>query len=191
MTAYDINEWNDNILPTITNFTGVFPTKENEILLSETTIETFRLGGIKIGDKLTLNVKTYDGSIQEEFTVVGTYIYYTFQIKEAKGIDEIIISELGLQDKGQVMIVDAEGGTSQYAGVFLAVLICLVISLCSYLCIYNIMNISFVNDVHFWGNIKTIGTDNKQLKYIANYETNYFVLRGLPVGLLIGAFVAA
>lgn len=242
LTAYDINEWNNNILPTITNFTGVFPSKENGILLSETAIETFRLDGIKIGDKLTLNVKTHDGSIQEEFTVVGTYkdfvksslrniksisgnvlaasleaenytmypacncivseqlanklvsedhIYYTFQIKEAKGIDEIIISELGLQDKGQVMIVDAEGGTSQYAGVFLAVLICLVISLCSYLCIYNIMNISFVNDVHFWGNIKTIGTDNKQLKYIANYETNYFVLRGLPVGLLIGAFVAA
>jgi putative ABC transport system permease protein len=52
------------------------------------------------------------------------------------------------------------------------------------------MNISFVNDVHFWGNIKAIGADNIQLKYIANYETNYFVLRGLPIGLLIGAFVA-
>ena len=73
LTAYDIKEWNNNILPTITNFTGVFPSQENEILLSETTIETFRLDGIKIGDKLTLNVKTYDGSIQEEFTVVGTY----------------------------------------------------------------------------------------------------------------------
>ena len=241
LTAYDRKEWNNNILPTITNFTGVLPSQENEILLSETAIETFRLGGIKIGDKLTLNVKTHSGSIQNDFIVVGIYkdfvksslrnvksisgnvlaasleaenytmyptcncivseqlanklvseddIYYTFQIKETKSIDKVIMSKLGLQEKGQIMIIDSEGRTGQYIGFFLAVGICLIISLCSYLCIYNIMNISFVSDIHFWGNMKTIGTDNKQLKYIANYETNYFVLRGLPVGLLIGVFAS-
>ncbi len=114
-------------------------------------------------------------------------IYTTFQISDGDNIDILIAYALGLNNTDNIMIVKDTNNNGGYIGIVLAIVICVVICLCGYLCIYNIMSIALIKDIHFWGNLKAIGTSGKQLRYIADYETCYFVFRSLPIGLLIGA----
>lgn len=113
-------------------------------------------------------------------------IYVTFQIDQGENIAELIQDRLGLESTDNIMITQTADQTGQYLGILLAVAICLIVCICGYLCIYNIMNISLLKDIHFWGNMKAIGIGKKQLRYISDYQTNYFVLRSVPVGIVVG-----
>lgn len=114
-------------------------------------------------------------------------LYVTFQITEGENIDQILVEKLDLENTDNIMIVRSDISSNRYLGILLAVAVCVIISLCGYLCIYNIMNIALIKDIHFWGNIKAIGTGTRQLKYIADYQTIYFIIRGVPIGLAIGS----
>lgn len=66
------------------------------------------------------------------------------------------------------------------------VIIILLIMFTGYLIIYNIFQISVIQDIQFYGKLKTLGTTRKQLKKIIKQEANTLAFRGIPVGLLIG-----
>lgn len=116
-------------------------------------------------------------------------IYTTFQISHGDNIDSLIAYKLGLNSTENIMIVEDANNNGKYMGILLAVIICVVICLCGYFCIYNIMSIALIKDIHFWGNMESIGISRKQLRYIVDYETSYFVFRSLPIGLLIGTML--
>lgn len=58
-----------------------------------------------------------------------------------------------------------------------------------YLIIYNIFQISVIQDVHFYGLLKTIGTTGRQIKKIITKQAFKLCRFGIPVGLLIGFFI--
>ena len=80
----------------------------------------------------------------------------------------------------------ANGGSIVSAVIILAAFI----SFSGYLLIYNILYISVVKDVQFYGRLKTIGTTRKQIKRIIYKQTIKTSCIGITVGLLLGAVVS-
>ena len=80
----------------------------------------------------------------------------------------------------------ANGGSLVLAVIVLAVLI----AFSGYLLIYNILYISVVKDVQFYGRLKTIGTTKKQIKRIIYKQAVKISSIGIPIGLLLGAVVS-
>ena len=66
----------------------------------------------------------------------------------------------------------------------------LFISFSGYLLIYNILYISVVKDVQFYGRLKTIGTTKKQIKRIIYKQAIKISCIGIPIGLLLAAVVS-
>ena len=59
----------------------------------------------------------------------------------------------------------------------------LMILLAGYLIIYNIFRISILKDIWLYGQLKTIGTSPKQLKYMVKRQGYLLALAGIPAGL--------
>lgn len=55
-----------------------------------------------------------------------------------------------------------------------------------YLLIFNIFEISVLQDVQKYGLLKTIGTTQKQIKFLVRIQTLWLILIALPIGLLLG-----
>lgn len=58
--------------------------------------------------------------------------------------------------------------------------------ICGYLLIYNIFDISVMQEVRQYGLLRTIGTTTRQIKRIVNRQAMILTLIGLPVGLVAG-----
>ena len=85
-----------------------------------------------------------------------------------------------------VPLGQVNGGSIVLAVIVLAVFI----SFSGYLLIYNILYISVVKDVQFYGCLKTIGTTKRQIKRIIYKQVIKISCIGIPIGLLLGAVVS-
>ena len=85
-----------------------------------------------------------------------------------------------------VPLEQANGGTIILAVIILAVFI----SFSGYLLIYNILYVSVVKDVQFYGRLKTIGMTQRQIKRIIYKQAIRISCIGIPIGLLLGAVVS-
>lgn len=65
----------------------------------------------------------------------------------------------------------------------------LTIMATGYLIIYNIFQISVIQDIQSYGQLKTLGTTKRQIKKIINKQALLLSLIGIPIGLIIGFFV--
>ncbi|PKM74064.1 MAG: ABC transporter permease [Firmicutes bacterium HGW-Firmicutes-16] len=64
----------------------------------------------------------------------------------------------------------------------------LLIIFTGYLIIYNIFQISVIQDIRFYGLLKTIGTTGKQIRRIIRRQALVLSAIGIPIGLLLGFF---
>ena len=71
-----------------------------------------------------------------------------------------------------------------------AVVFVLLFVVSGYLLIYNIFDISVMQDVRQYGLLRTIGTSTRQIKKIVNRQAIWLTLIGLPLGLLFGFLVS-
>lgn len=86
-----------------------------------------------------------------------------------------------------VLFNGAYTSTTVNTGMIAALALIIAIILVSgYLLIYNIFYISVMRDVRFYGLLKTIGTTQKQLGRIVNFQALLLWLSGTPIGLLLG-----
>ena len=83
-----------------------------------------------------------------------------------------------------------EISSSAIGTVILVLIVSLFILLSGYLLVYNIMYISVVKDINFYGLLKTIGTSPKQIKKIVKGQALRFSLLGIPIGILLGALIS-
>ncbi len=70
------------------------------------------------------------------------------------------------------------------------IIVVVIILISGYLLIYNIINISVMQDMHVYGQLKTIGATGKQIKRIVKHQTNRISIIGIPLGLIIGTIFA-
>lgn len=61
-----------------------------------------------------------------------------------------------------------------------------IIAAAGYLMIYNIFYISIVNDIRFFGLLKTIGTTKKQIKTLIKKQADLLSLIGISIGVVLG-----
>lgn len=67
----------------------------------------------------------------------------------------------------------------------------LLIIFTGYLIIYNVFQISVVNDIRFYGLLKTIGTTGRQLSRIIRIQAMWLSVIGIPIGLIAGYGIGA
>ena len=72
----------------------------------------------------------------------------------------------------------------------IALCIGLVVMLAGVVVIYSIFYISIVNRIQYFGQLRTIGTTEKQIKRIVNREGTLLFCAGAPLGLAIGSLFA-
>lgn len=72
-------------------------------------------------------------------------------------------------------------------GALAAVLLLIVIT--GYLIIYNIFQISVIQDIRFYGQLKTLGTTSKQIRRIIKKQVYLLSMIGIPAGLLLGYII--
>ncbi len=65
----------------------------------------------------------------------------------------------------------------------------LLIIITGYLIIYNIFQISVIQDIQSYGQLKTLGTTKRQIKRLINRQALRLSLTGIPIGLLAGFFI--
>ena len=64
-----------------------------------------------------------------------------------------------------------------------------LIIITGYLIIYNIFQISVIQDIQSYGQLKTLGTTKRQIKRLINRQALRLSLTGIPAGLLAGFFI--
>ena len=108
-------------------------------------------------------------------------------------VQELLESKIKL-NQGQVFSysfdIRDEISSSAIGTVILVLIVSLFILLSGYLLVYNIMYISVVKDINFYGLLKTIGTSPKQIKKIVKGQALRFSLIGIPIGILLGALTS-
>lgn len=82
--------------------------------------------------------------------------------------------------------LSTSGEKMDASGIAIIVIIGLIIGVSGYLIIYNIFYISIINDIHFYGLLKTIGTTKKQIMKMIRRQAIILSGIGIPIGLLIG-----
>lgn len=68
-------------------------------------------------------------------------------------------------------------------------LIVVCIMFCGYFFIYNIFDISVVNDIRFYGELKTIGMSSRQLRRMLSWQMNKIACYGIAIGGLAGCII--
>ena len=91
-------------------------------------------------------------------------------------------------------IVEANGTSYKMSDMTLTVIIPVIlivacIMLCGYFFIYNIFDISVVNDIRFYGELKTIGMSSRQLRRMLLWQMNRIAFYGIVIGGLAGSII--
>lgn len=75
------------------------------------------------------------------------------------------------------------------SAIMVVVLVLCMIIVVGYLIIYNIFYISIAQDIQFYGQLKTLGTTQKQITTIVRKQAFWLSCMGIPVGVLLGYYV--
>ena len=140
-----------------------------DILLADIDASQTRMAGNYVGaTKITANI---NGSLSK-----------------LEGNVDTILSDTAIDAKTVgTQFNSAYGERTMGTGIIVAMCVIILIILVSgYLLIYNIFYISVMRDVRFYGLLKTIGTTQKQIARIVNFQALMLCAIGIPIGLLLG-----
>lgn len=152
------------------------------LLVSETFVEKI-LEGLT-GEYASMKETSYDvrGSFASEKNIAGN-------------LDEVV-KRLGYDPYAQrgeegflvhhinpVYESPSMDSVQMYAATGLGVL---MILLAGYLIIYNIFKISIEKDIRLYGQLKTIGTSPRQIRYMVTRQGMVLSAAGIPAGLILG-----
>lgn len=246
LTHYSQSEWNNHIKPTISNFEGKLPEKEDEIAISRWTLDKLGYDQAQIGDELQLTLNTNDNISEKKLTISGIFtdyligrdkttksanvasqiLYYNEKDVRIPQYGNILVSEkyalknrisnasvtmialknentsaeeimnrihkdLSLKEEQSLMSFGVSKHTNEgIAFVIVCILISFVIIFSGYMIINNIMEISVVNDIGYFGQLKTLGATSDQIKQIVKKQViNYYVI-STPIGILLSCGIS-
>ncbi len=143
------------------------------------------------------NVKDVYEEIYTGADFIGTYNPHI-----ARGFDSIYVKLNNLdffrfgydKDEKLLEVMELAGGnggryksSDMTAWVIIPVfLIACCIMFCGYFFIYNVFDISVVNDIRFYGELKTIGMTSGQLRRMLSWQKNRIAFFGIVIGGLAG-----
>lgn len=102
---YDTEEYSKNYIPSISRIHGTYPEKQDQIMLSETSLAVIGINKPKIGGKVTL----YDGKREETFTLSGWYRDYIYG-KAVGLVSKEYVQKMGLDKReNKTLSISAKG----------------------------------------------------------------------------------
>ncbi|SHH01901.1 ABC-type transport system, involved in lipoprotein release, permease component [Anaerosphaera aminiphila DSM 21120] len=123
-----------------------------------------------------------------EMLSVDSSIYIKFSNIDSEMEKQGALSEISDRIDGNGTIFRHSNTVSNIYIIMIPIL--LIIMFCGYLLIYNVFYISVINDIKFFGMLKTIGASGKQLKTIISRQVLMLsvpgILLGLSLGILLG-----
>ena len=212
---YDETEWEQHFKEAISNIHGSYPTKENEIMLSKDALAQLGITDPTLQMEIPLSYYDKDGEQQEIFLLSGWFHSYTgtgmafvsesyctnagytlqengtlsLTLNKMPGDFYQIQKDISLNDNqyfnGSVSMSSSNGSM-----IVMVILLVLFIVGSGYLLIYNVLYISISKDTRFYGLIKTIGTTQKQIKWLVKMQAFKFACIGIPVGVVLAATVS-
>lgn len=145
--------------------------EDNPDVVKNTYAADHELSGVTFSEVVLKN-KT---NIQDQ---MNNFVYSIGGNPKDMSADNFILSVENQMGKG---LISPES-------ILFAVVFFLMFVLCGYLLIYNIFDISVMQDVRQYGLLRMIGTSTQQIKSIVNRQAVWLTLIGLPIGLIAGFF---
>ena len=145
--------------------------KENPDVVQNTYAVDHEISGVTFSDVVLKN----KANIQQQ---LNEFVYSIGGNPENMGADNFILASENQMSQG---LTSSES-------IVLAVVFILMFVVCGYLLIYNIFDISVMQDVRQYGLLRTIGTSTRQIKGIVNRQAVWLTLIALPIGLIAGFF---
>ena len=133
-----------------------------------------------------------DGSLTG---AINSYIMFDNSFNLEKKLEKVITESGYSTDKDDKNFMENNVNWAYMSSNFdptsaiIVIAVVLLIVLTGYLIIYNIFQISVINDVRFYGLLKTIGTTSKQIKKIIKKQAFMLSFIGIPIGLIFGYFI--
>lgn len=147
--------------------------EENPDLFRSTYAEDREMAGTYLSDVVLKNKTDVKGQLQEFARSVGG------NTDDMNASNYILCAEndVTVQSIDPLMAVAVVG----FVLLFMA---------CGYLLIYNIFDISVMQDVQQYGLLRTIGCSTRQIKRLVNRQAVWLTVIGLPIGLVAGFLVS-
>ncbi|MBD5545328.1 MAG: FtsX-like permease family protein [Lachnospiraceae bacterium] len=145
------------------------------LLRSDEHIETIVVTDAKNGYDAQVTIIDAAKMTQYGFTTVVNKIASQYNIRR------VITNELFMDSL-------PDGGLLNQKNAIIVAISFFVIFI-SALVIYNIFYLSITNQVQQFGQLRTIGMTQKQIKKVIRYERKHLCRISIPVGLLIGGFI--
>lgn len=211
----DETQWEYHIKPCIDGFNGRLPQAENEVMLSSHSLSLLGIDKPRIGMEIKLSFpgapKTpfilcgwyteYTENADGKALLSGTYCNAhsltaeqqgTAMISVKKGEETDIVSRLMIEiqpPEDQFFLGGAETPEQEVAflAVFGIVMLVLLIAVSGYLLIANVLNLSVAHEIRFYGMLKALGAQDRQLRRIVRRQALLFAAIGIVAGLTAGA----
>ena len=145
--------------------------KENPDVVQNTYAVDHEMSGVTFSDVMLKNKANVQQQLNEFVCSIGGN-------PEDMSADNFILSVENQMGKAMI----------SSESILFAVVFVLMFVLCGYLLIYNIFDISVMQDVRQYGLLRMIGTSTRQIKSIVNRQAVWLTLIGLPIGLIAGFF---
>lgn len=111
---------------------------------------------------------------------------------DSKDILKQISSDLSISPNQQLMIFNMNDNPASGVGFIIAsAFISIIIVISGYLLINNIMQISIIRDIQYYGQLKTLGCTPKQIKSIVRKQVIIYGYLALPLGILLAAITSS
>lgn len=212
---YDKVEWENHYKRAVSDITGEYPEKDNEIMLSQDALSQLGIADPSLNMEIPLSYHDKNGQAEKTFALSGWFHSYTGAGMGFVSEDYCKNAGYTLQEDGVLSLslkkmpddflriqndVPVNEDQSFYgvvpmnssSGSVIAMVILLVLFLIGsgYLLIYNILYISISKDTRFYGLIKTLGTTQAQIRILVKRQALRFACIGIPIGTLLAAAVS-
>lgn len=214
--SIDNSQWEHHLKPCISDISGHLPQQKNEIMLSSRALNLLGIKEPKEGLEVSITVPghseqtfTLCGWYTEYSANTNGTALLSEAYCEANGLTVSKDGAIKLSVKnGEKDIVfrimqdfqpseqqmwfmnireNKQPELSPIAVIGISLLIFLIV-FSGYLLITNILNISIAQDIRFYGLLKTLGAQKKQIGGIVRKQVLMLSCIGIPIGLLIGVF---
>ncbi len=212
----DETYWKQMMAPARERVTGSYPVREDEVMVTEEALEKCGFQGLGIGDAFTVTCSVKGELREQTFRISGIWDGYgaksVFYVSESyysqTGLthadvssgrcyirlekklmrtkdQDALITYMEL-NKAQRLFFETETGYSVQIFTGIVCLI-LVICLCAYLLIYNIMYLSVAGNIRYYGLLQTIGMTGRQIYGLIRRQMLLVGGTGILGGILFGS----
>ncbi len=217
---YDNECFEEIYSPALTDIVGKYPVDENEIMVSKRALDYLEYYSKGIGDTIELSFVIDEREYVDTFIISGIFtdygregytnilvsedfvneydfnnedviLYMKTNLLDRNKVSDRLRNEVVLEGKQNLNFAfDIESVDSVVGSVSVGLILSLFFVLSGFLLIYNIMYISVVKDINFYGLLKTIGTSPRQLKKIVSGQVYLLSVIGIPLGMGVASVVS-